>query len=829
MSLLSTLGVEDYGTPPVAEELPVSRPGLFAGDSLLYGITGDVPEPVDTDKGQPSTNTLPLSSSNASSPFNQVENKLPAERKEPQTVALDASLVRCLQYYLDIHEDEPKGTELLVTQLAVYTCWLCASSTTDDLSTDGEFQLAKWALDEGIALMNSEERIAKDLKPVIEKAGLRCLGERIGVFRDGDCLTPSKQYESEFLAALHLSQAIIILLSDASLNIMINHIQEDPGVYERFEPWTKEIPTEKKFNQVRDALSRLNRFQMTNLNPRHCFENVYPLLNVIKPIHLDESTRNIVLMGDKFKYPEHSLLREDLFHELVTHITTTGVAVISGMGGMGKSTIAKQFAKFMMGNVHINESTCPITKPQYEQVFWVTCATEAQALSDLEEIFNTDIGGDVLITTRLETLPAGQFTTKLIAADSYMKLQSWSTETTREYILRCCPGLDDAIRTDEERQAFDRLVRKVDGHKIVKRLIDLGLVRKLNTSSIFTHSLIQDEARVLAVKDGIQLQQLVGESILAVLGSDPYNSFQFEIGIHVHHFGVFHVGKESYGSKLEIAIDRASGLLYIYKGLFSQAETTLESCKEKTKEFYGTTDDPDYALILNKLGNVLNAQRRYEDAHAIYVEALQIYESSFGRKHESVATILRCMGMVANSVGNAVEGEVFLTESLEIFKEVYSTSHKEVAATLNNLGNSFTILKKYSKAIKCYEDSLKIKVNLYGTRVHSSVATNLHNMGKLAVLRGDTTSAKHYFKECCEIRTEIFRTTNHPEYAMVLEDIADIDMMEGRFQKAYLAYLQVYATYCTCFGEENSKTESVKIKKSNAESKLGGRFQCQMM
>ncbi|ORY49750.1 hypothetical protein BCR33DRAFT_781301 [Rhizoclosmatium globosum] len=153
MSLLSTLGVEDYGTPPVAVEVPVSRPGLFAGDSLLYGITGDVPEPVDTDKGQPSTNTLPLSSSNASSPFNQVENELPAERKEPQTVALDASLVRCLQYYLDIHEDEPKGTELLVTQLAVYTGWLCASSSTDHLSTNGEFQLAKWALDEGIALM----------------------------------------------------------------------------------------------------------------------------------------------------------------------------------------------------------------------------------------------------------------------------------------------------------------------------------------------------------------------------------------------------------------------------------------------------------------------------------------------------------------------------------------------------------------------------------------------------------------------------------------------------------------------------------------------------
>ncbi|KAJ3082186.1 hypothetical protein HDU99_003399 [Rhizoclosmatium hyalinum] len=153
MSLLSTLGVEDYGTPPVAEEVPVSRPGLFAGDSLLYGITGDVPEPVDADEGQPSTNTLPLSSSNASSPFTQVANELPAERKEPQTVALDASLVRCLQYYLDIHENEPKGSELLVTQLAVYTGWLCASSTTDDLSTDGEFQLAKWALDEGIALI----------------------------------------------------------------------------------------------------------------------------------------------------------------------------------------------------------------------------------------------------------------------------------------------------------------------------------------------------------------------------------------------------------------------------------------------------------------------------------------------------------------------------------------------------------------------------------------------------------------------------------------------------------------------------------------------------
>ncbi|KAJ3345409.1 hypothetical protein HDU83_004104 [Entophlyctis luteolus] len=721
--------------------------------------------------------------------------------------------------------------------------------------------------------------------------------------------------------------------------------EEQPEVYTRFEPWKFKIPADPAFKDMRDALCSLCELQFVDMHPQKCLENIYPALNVLEPFKLTDET-NEFFNDEKFMLSEEDLTQENQLRLLLHQVTKKGVAVITALGGMGKSTLAKQFARFMMGE-KIQEKTCPIKKPQYQKVFLVRCETEAQAFSDLETIFKAtgdsllaktvdflehnhrylfiiddlnDItiadkmfkecqkfGGDVVITTRLDPLPSAKIVSKLGVSDqSYTRLMSWPLQTTREYLLKSCPRLSDVIEITEENNAFENIVKRIDGYPIVisqfisyyqreiptmvevendferllnsstgdseasclramvemslqksntpqlkkavehvffavsflepssiqqpllkqlvenlqkenlcstdlsanqilKNMVGYGLLRQRNPFIFFTHSLMQEVAAVSINTNVNGIKTIVAETIIQVLGVDPYSQFQFDIGIHIHHFSKNHIASP-YQNSWEIEIDRLSGLLLIYKGLFQQAREILESCLNRSESFYGTKNHVDVALTLSKLGNCSLAQTKYSDAIHFYNEAIDVFESNYGRQHDTVATILRSLGMVANAEDRYEEAEIFLEESLEIFKKAY------VAATLNNLGNTFRQQKLYKKAMECYKESLLIKVEIFKTREHTSVATNLHNMGKLYFLQGEYTEALLNLNECKAIRQKIFKD-RHPEYAMVLEDISDVKAALFELADAHEGYSKVYSVYAEVYGEENERTRRVKDKR----------------
>ncbi|KAI9205242.1 uncharacterized protein BJ171DRAFT_458383 [Polychytrium aggregatum] len=398
---------------------------------------------------------------------------------------------------------------------------------------------------------SSDEQIARDLKRLLASVGQRRHGEPISVFLDSDCLDGTAGVSTD---ALPGSAVAVLLVSKSSMNGMkeladqgepdsvVDEIRTaldlkdakpdlpvlplciatlEDGGYIDFKPYMMSFPSDPKFASLKHTIDRMNQIQMYGFRPDQPHKRLYRLLTLFSPIFSNPGLRDAI----PTKYYVDNLFLGDMGHldSLLRQVTLTGRAVVSGMGGMGKSVLARQFLQFMMGTLAVSNDgeldgfkleTVGI-KPQYSRIYWVNCATESTALDSLVDIFphikpgeikqhasrilsqsreyllvfdNVDdmavvdsvfehsvaagFSGDVVVTTRLSALDEGPFLTALGAKlDDFqqapLRLESWKSETAFDYILATSPMIAVKVGTDQDRATLRKLMDRINGYPLV--------------------------------------------------------------------------------------------------------------------------------------------------------------------------------------------------------------------------------------------------------------------------------------------------------------------------------------------------------------------------
>jgi len=193
------------------------------------------------------------------------------------------------------------------------------------------------------------------------------------------------------------------------------------------------------------------------------------------------------------------------------------------------------------------------------------------------------------------------------------------------------------------------------------------------------------------------------------------------------------------------------GNLHRIQGRYTEAERLLREALAIAEDRLGD-DDLQVAGVLNALAITFKYSGRFDDAAELYRRAPAIIESPLGDEHPDVASVLHNLGglphagpehidvaadraavaAILDGLGRHEEAQALLLDALAVFERELGRDHYEVAVTLNNLAAIDHRTGNPARADALYRRALKIKQQLLGDD-HPDVAVTLNNHAALLI------------------------------------------------------------------------------------------------
>jgi tetratricopeptide (TPR) repeat protein len=185
----------------------------------------------------------------------------------------------------------------------------------------------------------------------------------------------------------------------------------------------------------------------------------------------------------------------------------------------------------------------------------------------------------------------------------------------------------------------------------------------------------------------------------------------------------------------------------------------------------------------HRLGKLLIRSGDPEKAEVLY----QLLMKSAAKDDSiQIAFLNNQLGQVYSDMGKYSKALEYYEESLEIKKKSLPPNHSSLATSYSNIGGVHSNMGEYSKALKYYEKDLEItKQSLPPT--HPDLATSYSNIGRTYSNMGEYSKALEYYKKDLEITKQSLPPT-HPDLATTYSNIGRVYSNMGEYSKALKYY-----------------------------------------
>jgi tetratricopeptide (TPR) repeat protein/DNA-binding XRE family transcriptional regulator len=137
------------------------------------------------------------------------------------------------------------------------------------------------------------------------------------------------------------------------------------------------------------------------------------------------------------------------------------------------------------------------------------------------------------------------------------------------------------------------------------------------------------------------------------------------------------------------------------------------------------------------------------------------------------------------------QAEPLLKKALAIREQTEQATHPDMAHTLNDLGALYLTQGRFPEAEPLLQEALKIRQDKLGPE-HPDTATSLHNLAMLFFAEGNYSSAEEYYQAALKIRQSVL-PSDHPDIALNLNSLAELFTTQARFDAAESLYKQALA------------------------------------
>ena len=134
------------------------------------------------------------------------------------------------------------------------------------------------------------------------------------------------------------------------------------------------------------------------------------------------------------------------------------------------------------------------------------------------------------------------------------------------------------------------------------------------------------------------------------------------------------------------------------------------------------------------------------------------------------------------------EAEFWLKKGVKVIKSCLGDEHNDVASSLNNLASLYNSQGRYKEAEPLLQQALEIIQRLFEGD-HPNVATSLNNLAELYRSQGRYKEAEPLLRQALEIIQRLFEG-DHPRVALSLNNLAGLYESQGRYSEAEPLYQQ---------------------------------------
>jgi len=231
----------------------------------------------------------------------------------------------------------------------------------------------------------------------------------------------------------------------------------------------------------------------------------------------------------------------------------------------------------------------------------------------------------------------------------------------------------------------------------------------------------------------------------------------------------------------------------------SVAHSSLNNGSRETRRHH-----PEIALCLSSIAEIHCRWFEYDQALAVFGEALRVQKSYLGDYHSDVATTLRARGKIEYEKGYLEDAKISFEEELNVYKELSKKVQGSSDTTLQGnyterIAEVYTWMGKtefargsFGNAMLLYKDSLDIQSSIYGD-MHPSTATVRLEMGRIHCRNALYDKAMEDYEYAQKV-TESTLGKKHPSMAMILVCIGNVHEKRNNYQHAMQLYKQSLQT-----------------------------------
>ncbi|WP_204153770.1 tetratricopeptide repeat protein [Leptolyngbya sp. CCY15150] len=203
------------------------------------------------------------------------------------------------------------------------------------------------------------------------------------------------------------------------------------------------------------------------------------------------------------------------------------------------------------------------------------------------------------------------------------------------------------------------------------------------------------------------------------------------------------------------------------------------------------------------LAQIQAVQAAIPHLKAVATDLMQINtrEELYLPKEDNLTTVFTRIAWFYKGQGLYAEAEPWLKTCLTVVRSLLGDNHPNVATSLNNLAGLYESQGRYELAEPLLQQALELMRSLLGDN-HPDVATSLNNLALLYNDQGRYELAEPLYQQALELRRSLLGD-NHPDVAASLNNLATLYDAQGCYELAEPLYQQALELRRSLLGENH--------------------------